>query len=108
MTKVSRPLRTAILVALLVLATVYLSQPAKADFFDDARKTFQTDIPHFFTQDAPHFFQDDIPCAFGGHPTSGARKACATNGPSEGETTKPKEPPPKNSTGKDPPGTGQQ
>jgi hypothetical protein len=41
---------------------------ARADFFDDMRRTFQTDIPHFF--------QDDIPCAFGGQPTSGTKKAC--------------------------------
>ena len=32
--------------------------PARADFFDDARKTIKVDIPHFF--------QHDIPCAFGG------------------------------------------
>ena len=41
---------------------------AHADFFDDLRRTFQTDIPHFF--------QDDIPCAFGGGPTSGTKKSC--------------------------------
>src|SRR4051794_28779349 len=40
--------------------------PARADFFDDARRTFKSDIPRFFQQDVPHFFQDDIPCAFGG------------------------------------------
>jgi hypothetical protein len=42
--------------------------PARADFFDDARRTFETDIPHFF--------QDDIPCAFGGKPTSGTKTSC--------------------------------
>jgi hypothetical protein len=42
--------------------------PAKADFFDDVRRTFQTDIPHFF--------QDDIPCAFGGQPTSHTKTSC--------------------------------
>ncbi|HTZ80934.1 MAG TPA: hypothetical protein VMC10_23690 [Stellaceae bacterium] len=41
---------------------------ARADFFDDARRTFTTDIPHFF--------QDDIPCAFGGKPTSGTKTSC--------------------------------
>jgi hypothetical protein len=42
--------------------------PARADFFDDARRTFQTDIPHFF--------QDDIPCAFGAQPTSHTKTSC--------------------------------
>ena len=41
---------------------------ARADFFDDARRTFTTDIPHFF--------QDDIPCAFGGQPTSHTKTSC--------------------------------
>jgi hypothetical protein len=41
---------------------------ARADFFDDARRTFQTDIPHFF--------QDDVPCAFGGQPTSHTKSSC--------------------------------
>lgn len=49
-------------------------RPARADFFDDARQTFQTDIPNFFTRDVPHFFQDDIPCAIVGHPTRGQTK----------------------------------
>jgi hypothetical protein len=40
--------------------TVVPLVPARADFFDDARKTFKTDIPRFF--------QHDIPCAFGGKP----------------------------------------
>jgi len=46
--------------------------PARADFFDDARRTFTTDIPHFF--------QDDVPCAFGGRPTSGTRSSCKSSG----------------------------
>jgi len=50
--------------AALLLATA----PARAEFFDDVKRTFQTDIPHFF--------QDDIPCAFGGQPTSGAKRTC--------------------------------
>ena len=54
-------------VALLTLA-VLAPAPARADFFDGARKTFQTDIPHFF--------QDDIPCAFGGQPTSHTKTSC--------------------------------
>jgi hypothetical protein len=49
---------------------------ARADFFDGARRTFQTDIPHFFQTDVPHFFQDDIPCAFGGQPTSHTKSSC--------------------------------
>jgi hypothetical protein len=44
---------------------------ARADFFDDTRRTFQTDIPHFF--------QDDIPCAFGGQPTSHTRTVCKSD-----------------------------
>ena len=52
-----------------VLTLVALTPaPARADFFDDARRTFTTDIPHFF--------QDDVPCAFGGRPTSGTRSSC--------------------------------
>ena len=45
--------------------------PARADFFDGARRTFQTDIPHFF--------QDDIPCAFGGQPTSHTKTSCKSS-----------------------------
>jgi hypothetical protein len=76
--------------ALLALAP----RPAHADFFDDARRTFQTDIPHFFTQNVPHFFQDDIPCAFGGHPTSGARKSCNAP-PDNAKSNEPEAPPAK-------------
>ncbi len=54
-------------VCVLVL-TLIASGAARADFFDDARRTFQTDIPHFF--------QDDIPCAFGGQPTSHTKTSC--------------------------------
>jgi len=54
-------------VAVLALA-FFTPTPARADFFDDARKTFTSDIPHFF--------QDDVPCFFGGQPTSGTRKSC--------------------------------
>jgi hypothetical protein len=59
--------RVAYPIATLLLATL-APAPARADFFDDMRKTFTTDIPHFF--------QDDVPCAFGGQPTSGAKKSC--------------------------------
>jgi hypothetical protein len=52
---------------LLSLATT----AARADFFDDARRTFETDIPHFF--------QDDIPCAFGGQPTSHTKTSCKSS-----------------------------
>jgi hypothetical protein len=55
-------------IAMLAVASTV---PARADFFDDARKTFETDIPHFF--------QDDIPCAFGGNPTSGAKTSCKSD-----------------------------
>jgi hypothetical protein len=58
------------------IAVSAISLPASADFFDDARRTFQTDIPHFFQTDFPHFFQDDIPCAFGGQPTSHTKTSC--------------------------------
>jgi hypothetical protein len=47
--------------------------PAKADFFDDLRQTFRSDIPHFF--------QDDIPCAFGGQPTSHTKASCRSDHP---------------------------
>lgn len=68
-----------LVLALAVLASLPLApRPAHADFFDDARQTFQTDIPNFFTRDVPHFFQDDIPCAIVGHPTSGQTKTCDT------------------------------
>ena len=62
-----RPIHAVILIApvLVIGATV---RPARADFFDDARRTFTSDIPHFF--------QDDIPCAFGGRPTSHTRTSC--------------------------------
>lgn len=79
----------AALPALLAMAP----RPAEADFFDGARQTFQTDIPHFFKNDVPHFFQDDIPCAFGGHPTSGARKSCRSE-PENGKGNGSNEPPP--------------
>ncbi len=50
--------------------------PARAEFFNDVQKTFQTDIPHFF--------QDDIPCAFGGQPTSHTRTSCkGKSGPNQ-------------------------
>ena len=56
------------LLMLPVAALMLASAPARAEFFDDVKRTFQTDIPHFF--------QDDIPCAFGGGPTSGAKRTC--------------------------------
>ena len=62
-----RVLRLACCGAILALAAT-AATPARADFFDDARKTFTTDIPHFF--------QDDIPCAFGGQPTSHTKTSC--------------------------------
>ena len=47
------------------------AMPVRADFFDDARKTFEADIPHFF--------QDDIPWAFGGQATSHTKTACKSS-----------------------------
>jgi hypothetical protein len=59
--------------AIAALSLISLApRPARADFFDDLRRTFTSDIPHFF--------QDDIPCAFGGQPTSGTRKTCKSGG----------------------------
>jgi hypothetical protein len=51
--------------------------PVRADFFDDMRKTFTSDIPHFF--------QDDVPCAFGSKPTSGTRTACKGSAPAQAQ-----------------------
>jgi hypothetical protein len=62
-----RRFRIAYPIAALTLAFL-VPAPARADFFDDARRTFTNDIPHFF--------QDDIPCAFGGQPTSHTRTSC--------------------------------
>lgn len=90
--KVKPPFQLASFAALLALLAL-APRPAQADFFDDARRTVQTDIPHFFTTNVPHFFQDDIPCAFGGQPTSGAKKSC-TSEPEHGKSTAPNEPPP--------------
>src|SRR5580704_16586292 len=57
--------------ALLTLAILTPASACAADFFDNARRTFQTDIPHFF--------QDDIPCAFGGQPTSHTKTSCKSS-----------------------------
>lgn len=64
--------RLACPVAALALASLGPA-PARADFFDDARRTFETDIPHFF--------QDDVPCAFGGQPTSHTKTSCKDKSP---------------------------
>src|ERR1700738_73412 len=64
-------------IAVLTLASL-APAPARADFFDDARRTFVTDIPHFF--------QDDIPCTFGGQPTSHTKTSCKS---SAGHSAKP-------------------
>lgn len=42
--------------ALLALAGIACAAPARADFFDDVRRTFQKDIPRTFEQDIPQFF----------------------------------------------------
>ncbi|MBC7802100.1 MAG: hypothetical protein H7Z10_15900 [Gemmatimonadaceae bacterium] len=44
----------------LVLLFLLAAAPARADFFDDVRRTFQKDIPRTFEQ--------DIPRAFGANP----------------------------------------
>ena len=93
MSKPGRLYRIASPVALVLLVSVAMPRPAQADFFDGARKAFQTDIPHFFTKDVPHFFQDDVPCAFGGQPTSGTKSSCSSKG-GEATPTPPAEPPP--------------
>ncbi len=69
---IGRALRLACCGAILGVA-VTAATPARADFFDDARKTFTSDIPHFF--------QDDIPCAFGGQPTSHTKASCNSANP---------------------------
>ena len=69
------PFRLVVPVASLALSAL-VPRPAQADAFDGTRQTFQNDIPNFFTKKVPHFFQDDVPCAFGGQPTSGAKKSC--------------------------------
>lgn len=90
-TNAYRVLRLACCGAILALAAA-ATPPARADFFDDARKTITTDIPHFF--------QDDIPCAFGGQPTSHTKASCKSNGPApveQGRGTpreRPLDPPP--------------
>jgi hypothetical protein len=88
-------------IAVLTLAPL---ASARADFFDDTRRTFTTDIPHFF--------QDDIPCAFGGQPTSGTKSSCnSSHHPAKRSTEKngdrvaPSENP--NAGGDVPPSSGQ-
>lgn len=44
----------------IVLVCMVVAVPARADFFDDVRRTFQKDIPRTFEQ--------DIPRAFGANP----------------------------------------
>ena len=73
--KTWRLLHIAYPVAALGLAAT----PARADFFDGARRTFTNDIPHFF--------QDDIPCAFGGQPTSHTKTSCKSAGHPAKHTT---------------------
>ena len=81
--------------SLVALALASLTPtPARADGFDDMRRTFQTDIPHFFQTDVPHFFQDDIPCAFGGKPTSGAKTSCKSSSPQKAKPVKTTSTPP--------------
>ena len=94
MTREGKPSFYLVIFAAVLTALALAPRPAQADFFDGARRTFQTDIPNFFTRDVPHFFQDDVPCAFGGQPTSGAKKSCNAQ-PDNGKSEAPSEPPPK-------------
>lgn len=71
--------------AAVVAALCGLSAPAHAEFFNDVKRTFQTDIPHFF--------QDDIPCAFGGQPTSHTKTSCKKGGGSAQQKPGPTQPP---------------
>ncbi|HKT20196.1 MAG TPA: hypothetical protein VJR47_19235 [Stellaceae bacterium] len=101
-------LRLAFPVAVVTLAAL-APLPARADFFDDMRKTFTTDIPHFF--------QDDIPCTFGGKPTSGTKTSCNNKpakaapapAPSKPQNTAvpPESPSPNTGTTTPPPSSGQ-
>lgn len=68
-------------------AVLLITMPVRADFFDDARKALQSDIPHFF--------QDDIPCAFGGKPTSHTRTGCKAPDHAAKPTAKPEVIPPR-------------
>jgi hypothetical protein len=76
--KAYRLLHLAYPIAVLSLASLTPTR-AQADFFDDMRRTFETDIPHFF--------QDDIPCAFGGQPTSHTKSSCKSSGHPAKQTT---------------------
>lgn len=71
--------RLSYAVAVLTLSSL-APTAARADFFDDARRTVTTDIPHFF--------QDDVPCAFGGHPTSRTKTSCKSAAKSTGHAAK--------------------
>lgn len=73
------PLRATWRHSLLACAVAWLAlgPAARADVFDDARRTLRKGVPHFFRTDVPHFFEDDLPCAFGGKPTSHVRAACS-------------------------------
>ena len=73
MTTTNRHFRRFHGVAVVLVLTTLAPMPAHADFLDDVRRTFTTDMPHFF--------QDDIPCAFGGQPTSRTRTSCKQPGP---------------------------
>ena len=67
--------RRILLLAAAALAAASAARPARADFFDDVRRTFQKVIPRTFEQ--------DIPRAFGAEP----RKSEAT--PARGPARKP-------------------
>jgi hypothetical protein len=90
--EVKPPFHLVIFAAALALFAI-APRAARADFFEGARRTFQTDIPHFFTHDVPHFFQDDIPCAFGGRPSNGTTASCNAQ-PDKSKSRVPVEPRP--------------
>jgi hypothetical protein len=41
---------------MLALVGIACASPARPDFFDDVRRTFQKDVPRTFEQDIPRFF----------------------------------------------------
>lgn len=98
----SNPYRIFHLACAIAVLTLAPAAPARADFFDDARRTFTTDIPHFF--------QDDIPCAFGGRPTSGTRTSCKSSGHAAKHVTdkdRDRAAPPQKPEAPEPPSSGQ-
>ncbi len=57
------------------LALLASAAPARADFFDDLRRTFQ--------KDSPRTFEEDIPRAFGANPRKGPAPVAPVKPPPE-------------------------